>query len=366
MPRRIKDSTPLQDGFRIPGEYEPRLGSFIIWPEKGFEFRNGGKNAQKVCVTVAEAIADFEECTVICSADAYEDCRARLSDRVRVVEMTTNAAWTQDKGVFYVINDKGEMRGVHFGFNAYGGLEEGLYFPWNYDQQFGEKLFQLDKLDYYDARHFILEGGATQVDGEGTIILTDQCNLNPNRNGNMSRKEVERNCKQYLGLEKVIWIKRGMLFDETDGHIDDICFFVRPGVIALSWTDDENHPQYSVFKEAYDVLSNATDAKGRKFEIHKIHIPDIMYISKDENETFDIVESAAPREENQPLAVTYINGYFVEGGYLVPQFGDSMDEVAVKKYQELMPERKVIGLPTREWSLSGGNIHCMTLQQPRP
>ncbi|GIN19502.1 MAG TPA: agmatine deiminase [Bacillus bacterium] len=366
MARTIKDSTPKKDGFRIPGEFEPHKGSIIIWPEKGFAFRNGGKPAQEVAVIVANTIAEYEEMTVICSAAQYENARARLSEKVRVVEMSTNESWVQDKGAFYVINDKGEMRGVQFGFNAYGGLEEGLYFPWDLDQQFAQKLFELENIDSYDAKHFILEGGATQVDGEGTIILTEQCNLNPNRNGDMSKEEVERNCKEYLGLDKVIWLERGMLYDETDGHVDDILFFIKPGVIALSWVDDVNHPQYPVFKEAYDVLSKETDAKGRKFEIHKIHIPEVIHITEEENKGFDIAADAAPREPNQPLAVTYINGYFVNGGFLVPQFNDPRDEEAVRKLQELMPDRKVIGLPTKEWSLSGGNIHCMTMVQPRP
>lgn len=361
---RITTSTAKDDGFRIPGEFEPHKGSYIIWPEKGFAFRNGGKPAQEVCVSVADTIAEFEDMTVICSAAQYENARARLSDKVRVVEISTNESWVQDKGAFFVVNDKGETRGVHFGFNAYGGLCAGLYFPWDLDRQFGQKLFEMENLDYYDARHFILEGGATQVDGEGTIILTEQCNLNPNRNEGMSKEEVEMNCKEHLGIEKVIWIKRGMLFDETDGHIDDICFFVRPGVVALSWVEDEDHPQYPVFKEALDILLTEKDAKGRNLEVHKIHIPNIIYITEEENLGFDIVANTTPHKTEQPLAVTYINGYFINNGFLVPQFNDPMDSVAIKRYQEIMPDRKVIGLPTREWSLSGGNIHCMTLARP--
>lgn len=364
MVKKINDKTPKDDGYRVPGEFETHKGSIIIWPEKGFTFRNGGKPAQETAVTVANKIAEFEEMTVICSAEQYENARARLNEQVRVIEMSTNESWVQDKGAFYLINDNGGIRGVQFGFNAYGGLNEGLYFPWDLDMQFAQKLFELDNIDFYNASDFVLEGGATQVDGEGTIILTEQCNLNPNRNGDMSKKEVEEYCKSYLGLEKVIWLKNGMLFDETDGHVDDVLFFVRPGVIALSWVDDENHPQYPIFKEAYDILSEERDAKGREFEIHKIRIPDVVHITKEESEGFDIVEHAAPREENQPLAVTYINGYFVNNGFLVPMYNDVRDQEAIDKLQRLMPEREVIGLPTKEWSLGGGNIHCMTMVIP--
>ena len=151
-----------------------------------------------------------------------------------------------------------------------------------------------------------------------------------------------------------------------EGHIDDVCFFVRPGVLALSWTDDEDNPQYPNLKAAYDVLSEATDAKGRTFEIHKIPIPGIIRISEEESAGVDLCKDAASREADLPLAITYINSYFVNGGLLVPQYGDPMDQVACDMFAELMPDREIIKIYTREWSLCGGNIHCMALQQPDP
>lgn len=182
-----------------------------------------------------------------------------------MVEMTIDDAWAQDKGPFYVVNDKGDMRGVTWGWNAYGGLEGGLYFPWKRDQEFATKLLDLENYDAYDATKMVFEGGAMQIDGEGTLIVTENSVLNHNRNPHLTKEEAEWYFKEYMGLEKVIWLKDGMAFDETDGHIDDVCFFVRPGVLALSWTDDEDNPQYPNLKAAYDVLSEATDAKGRTF-----------------------------------------------------------------------------------------------------
>ena len=135
-------STPKKDGFRMPGEFEPRKQDFLIWPERQDTWRMGGKPAQAVLVEVAREIIKHEPLTVFCSASQYENARARLPEEVRVAEMTIDDAWAQDKGPCYVVNDKGEMRGVSWGWNAYGGLEGGLYFPWNRDQEFSEKLAQ--------------------------------------------------------------------------------------------------------------------------------------------------------------------------------------------------------------------------------
>lgn len=361
---RTLTSTPKQDGFRMPGEFEPRAQDFLIWPERQDTWRLGGKPAQAALVDVAKEIVKREKLTVFCSAEQYENARARLPHEVRVVEMTIDDAWAQDKGPAFVVNDEGEIRGVHWGWNAYGGLEEGLYFPWKRDQQFGEKLLDLEDIDRYDATGFVFEGGAEQVDGDGTLIVTENSVLNRNRNPHLTKAQVEEYFTQYMNLEKIIWLEDGMAFDETDGHIDDICFFVRPGEICLSWTDDEDNPQYQNLTAAYDVLSQATDAKGRRLTIHKIPIPEVMYISEEENAGIDIAADAASRESGLPLAVTYINSYFVNGGLLVPQFGDPMDDVACQMFAEIMPDREIVKIYTREWSLAGGNIHCMALQQP--
>ena len=363
---RTIHSTPKRDGFRMPGEFEPRRQDFLIWPERTDTWRNGGKPAQQVLVDVAKEIIKYDKLTVFCSSGQYENARARLPEAVRVVEMTTDDAWAQDKGPFYVINDKGEMRGVTWGWNAYGGLEGGLYFPWKYDSEFAAKLLDLEDYDRYDARNMVLEGGATQVDGQGTLIITENSVLNRNRNPHMTREQVEEYLKEYMNLEKIIWLKDGMAFDETDGHVDDVCFFVRPGVVALSWTDDVNSPHYKPLKAAYDILSSETDARGRRLEIHKIPLPGILHITEEENAGIDISEAAASRAAGLPLAVTYINCYFMNHALLVPQYGDSMDQIACDLYARLMPDREIIKIWTREWSLCGGNIHCMALQQPDP
>src|SRR5699024_5962152 len=132
-----------------------------------------------------------EEMTVICSAEQYENARARLNEQVRVIEMSTNESWVQDKGAFYLINDNGGIRGVQFGFNGYGGVNEGLYFPWDLDMQVVEKLCELVDVASYQGSECVWEGGVIQVEGTGTIVINEQCRLNPNRKGEMCKKEVE-------------------------------------------------------------------------------------------------------------------------------------------------------------------------------
>ena len=195
----ITDSTPKQDGYRMPGEFEPRKQDFLIWPERQDTWRNGGKPAQAVLVEVAKEIIKHEPLTVFCSADQYENARTRLPEGVRVVEMTIDDAWAQDKGPFYVVNDKGDMRGVTWGWNAYGGLEGGLYFPWKRDQEFATKLLDLENYDAYDATKMVFEGGAMQIDGEGTLIVTENSVLNHNRNPHFTKEEAEWYFKEYMG-----------------------------------------------------------------------------------------------------------------------------------------------------------------------
>ncbi|MFC7392217.1 agmatine deiminase [Scopulibacillus cellulosilyticus] len=359
-------STPKQDGFRMPGEFEPHKGTWMLWPERTDTWRLGAKPAQKAFINVASSIAKFEPVTLCVNANQFEHVRELAPESVRVIEISSNDAWMRDIGPTFVKNDKGEIRGIDWGFNAWGGLEKGLYFPWNMDTYVKQKVLEIEQVDRYDAQDFILEGGSITVDGEGTLITTEQCLLNGNRNPQLTKEQVEEKLKDYLNVEKIIWIKDGMLDDETDGHVDEVVFFVRPGVVALSWTDDENDPQYPVLNAAYEVLKEATDAKGRKLEIHKIHIPKQIEMTEEESEGIDVARGSFGRNTGTKLACTYINCYICNGGVIIPAFEDPRDKEALQQMQALFPDREVVQVNTREIALGGGNIHCITQQQPQP
>lgn len=359
------DSTPKQDGYRMPGEFEPHKGVYILWPQRPDNWRNGGKPAQKTFVNVAKAISEFEHVTVGVNDDQYANARTMLPDNVEVVEMSNDDSWVRDCGATFVINDKGDMRGVDWTFNSWGGLVDGLYFPWDKDDRVAQKMTELEHVDRYRLDDFVLEGGSIHVDGEGTLIATEECLLSKGRNPQLSKEQIEEVLKEHLNLEKVIWLKKGIYLDETNGHVDNIANFVKPGEIALAWTDDKNDPQYAISKENLDILENATDAKGRKIKVDKLYLPKPITITKEESEGVDAVDGTLPRTEGERLAASYVNYYTANGGIVFPLFNDPADEKAKATLQALYPDRKVVGVPAREVLLGGGNVHCITQQVPR-
>jgi agmatine deiminase len=252
---------------------------------------------------------------------------------------------------------------VDWDFNAWGGLLGGLYFPWDLDDMVARKVAEMERVDRYKAP-IVLEGGSIHVDGEGTFLTTSECLLNENRNPDRTKEELEGILADYLNVSKFIWLNRGIYNDETNGHVDNICCFLRPGVVALAWTDDKSDPQYDISHENYEILTSDTDAKGRKLEVHKIHLPNPILITKEESEGVDAIEGTLPREEGDRLAASYVNFYFTNGGAVVPMFNDPHDAQVLDQLQKLVPERKVVGVYAREILLGGGNIHCITQQQP--
>ena len=358
------DSTPKKDGFRMPGEFEPHQGVYMLWPQRPDNWRNGGKPAQKTFAKVAETISEFEHVTVGVNDDQYANARHLLADDVEVVEISSNDAWMRDCGATFVKNDRGGLRAVDWTFNSWGGLEDGLYFPWDKDDRVAQKMAELEHVDRYRLNDFVLEGGSIHVDGEGTLITTEECLLSQGRNPQLSKEQIEEVLKQNLNLEKVIWLKKGIYLDETNGHVDNIANFVKPGVVALAWTDDKTDPQYEISKENLDILERTTDAKGRKLKVVKLLVPKPVLITQEESEGVDAVDGTLPRTEGERLAASYVNYYTANSGIVFPLFDDPMDKVAKKTLGELYPDRKVVGVPAREILLGGGNIHCITQQIP--
>ncbi|HET6497620.1 MAG TPA: agmatine deiminase [Coriobacteriia bacterium] len=358
------ESTPHADGFRMPAEWEPHAATWMLWPQRSDNWRNGAKPAQKAWVEVASALARFEPVIVGVNSDQWENARAMLPDHIRVVEMANDDSWMRDIGPTFVVNDEGNVRMVHWHFNAWGGLYDGLYFPWDQDELVPRKMAEIAGIDRYRAP-LVMEGGSIHVDGEGTVITTEECLLSPGRNPEMSREQIEQHVRDYLGVEKVIWLKRGIDPEETNGHVDDVACFVRPGVVLAGCTDDASDWRHEVLAENLEILRSATDAKGRALEVHTMPMPTTLTYTAEEVAGIDAVEGTIPREAGDEIPASYINFYLCNGGLLVPLFGDVYDEPALAALRELFPERKVVGFAGREIVLGGGNIHCITQQQPR-
>lgn len=360
---RIVDSTPKADGFRMPAEWEAQCNCWMVWPERPDNWRLGGKPAQEAFSRVAEAICEHEPLTMVVSANQYMNAREQLPGDVREVEMTTDDSWMRDTGPTFVVNDHGEIRGVDWRFNAWGGLEGGLYFPWDHDDLVARKVLELEGVPMYHA-DFVLEGGSIDVDGQGTVLTTEECLLNHNRNPELSKEQIEHNLLEYLGADKVIWLPRGVYLDETDGHVDNFCRFAAPGVVMLTWTDDQDDPQWEISNEALRVLESTTDARGRKLEVIKLHQPGPIYITAQEAAGVDHIAGVQPRVEGERLAGSYVNSFIGNGVVVLPVFDDVHDEDAVLAYKQLFPEREVVTVPGREILLGGGNVHCITQQEP--
>ncbi len=359
------DSTPKKDGFYMPGEFEPHEKTFMIWPERTDNWRLGGKPAQEAFVNVAKAISKFEPVTMLVSKNQYENACNLLPDDVRVIEMSNDDSWVRDCGPTYVKNNGGIIRGVDWEFNAWGGLIDGLYFPWDQDDKIAGKVCRIEEKDSYRTDDFVLEGGSIHVDGDGTCYTTEECLLSEGRNPHMSKEEIEEVLKEYLNVEKIVWLKKGIYNDETNGHVDNILCVVKPGVVMLAWTEDENDPQYEISKENLEILENTTDAKGRKIEVIKLMLPKPILITDEESGGVDAVLGTLPRCEGDRLAASYVNFYICNGGVVYPTFNDANDELAKETLQKAFPDRKIVGVPAREILLGGGNIHCITQQQPK-
>jgi agmatine deiminase len=360
---RTLSSTPRRDGYRMPAEFEPHQGCWMLWPERPDNWRLGAKPAQQAFATVAAAIAGSEPVTVGVSAAQYDNARRRLPPAVRVVEISSDDAWMRDVGPTFVVNGRGGLRGVDWMFNAWGGLDGGIYFPWDRDEAVAQKVIEIEGCQRYRAP-FVLEGGSIHVDGQGTLITTEECLLNRNRNPHLTRGDIEGLLQRYLGVESIVWLGKGVHLDETDGHVDNLCAFVRPGEVVLTWTDDRRDPQYEISRDAWERLQQARDARGRRFKVHKLVQPGPLYMTKAEAEGIDSAEGSQPREAGSRLAGSYVNFYVGNSRVVVPLLDPKRDATALRKLKALFPKREVLGVPGREILLGGGNIHCITQQVP--
>jgi agmatine deiminase len=349
----------------MPAEFDRHAGCWMLWPERTDNWRGGAKPAQAAFTKVAAAIASGEPVTVGVSAAQFQNARLRLPPAIRVVEITGNDAWIRDTGPTMLVDAKGRRRGVDWIFNAWGGLRGGLYFPWDHDDEVAQKVLEIEGVDRYRAT-FVLEGGAIHVDGQGTCLTTEECLLNPNRNPRMSRRDIEAELERYLGVTRIIWLGKGVYGDETDGHIDELACFTSPGVVALTWTEDRDDPQYDISRDAYDRLRSARDARGRELTVHKIHQPGPLYMTAAEAADVDYRPASRPRRAGDRLPASYINFYVANKCVVMPLFDKRRDAAAMRSLRRLFPTRRVLGVDTREVLLGGGNIHCITQQIPKP
>ena len=366
--RLSKKTNPSDDGFRMPFEGEEHKATVILLPFRSDTWRNKGKPARENFKEVILAIAKHEKVIVGIHPLIYDEVIEdyRWLNNVEPIKIRYNDSWARDNMSLYV-SDSHRIRGVDFRFNAWGGDYDGLYKNYQDDDRLSSVFDKKYKISDYRYPTFVFEGGAIAVDGRGTAIVTEACLLSPGRNPTLRKEEIEEVLKEGLGLEKIIWIPHGIYQDETDEHADNMVAFAKPGVLALAWCDDPSDPQYEYCQQAYQVLANARDAKGKPFKIVKIPLPNPpLTLSKDEAKGIasNLVTEAKPRQEGDRLSASYANFYQGKKFVILPAFGVKEDKMAYDIFSQLFPKKKIHQINTREILLGGGNIHCITMQIP--
>lgn len=348
--------------FYMPGEWAAQDAVWMIWPHRPDNWREQAGPAQATFAKLAEAIAVATPVYMAVPEQDMPKAKAILPAQITLVAIDSDDAWARDTGPTIVLNNQGARAGISWVFNAWGGEQEGLYESWDKDQLMAGAMLHELGISQQD-NTLILEGGSIHVDGEGTLLTTAECLLNKNRNPDLSQADIEQALAESLGVTHFIWLPLGVHLDETDGHIDNMACFARPGEVILHWTDDAADPQHARSQAAYKVLSEARDAQGRALKIWKLPQPGPLYITEQEAAGVQ-AGPAIPRVAGERMAGSYVNFLITNHRLIFPLLDPNTDGEAQTILEAIFPELEVVGIPAREILLGGGNIHCITQQIP--
>lgn len=335
-------ATPTFNGLRMPAEWDPHAGTWIAWPCRESLWGDRLLHARVVHAAVARAVAAFEPVTMLTRPEDRAEAAFACGRAVKIVPMALDDSWLRDTGPSFLTDGQGGVAGVHWTFNGWGGR----YRPHDTDARLGAEILRLVGARIYESQ-LVLEGGAIHVDGDGTLMATEQCLLNENRNPMFDVKEVEEHLIFQLGVRKIVWLGEGLTDDETDGHIDNIAAFAGPGRVLLATCADPDDPDHAILEDNRNRLLHERDAHGRPFEIIDLPLP---------------TRPEHPRGGR--LVASYINFYLVNGGVIAPAFGDPNDSVAAEILKRAFPDRQVVQVAASDLIYGGGGIHCITQQQP--
>ena len=356
MSARVKtfSGTPAEHGYTFPPEWAPHAATWISWPRpEGISFPGFYHRAIVDVARVVGAISRFEPvCLNVPNANYERIVKNTLRaagtrlPKVRVFHIPTNECWTRDHGPAFVQRTRRgavQTAVVDWGFNAWGGK----YPPWDADDAVPTRVAAALGLPVF-RNDLVIEGGAVDVNGEGTVLTTTSCLLHKNRNPGVSKAEIEASLKAYYGQRHVVWLGEGIAGDDTDGHVDDLARFIDARTIVTAVETDPTDANYQVLRDNRGRLDRARDAAGRPFTVIELPMPKAVVF------------------EGQRLPATYVNFLFVNGGLLVPTFGDRVrDRQALARLQQALPSRRVVGVDCRALIWGLGAIHCLTQQQPR-
>ena len=362
---KILRKTPAQLGYTFPPEWHPHAGTWFSWPRpEGISFPGKYHTVPENLARIIREIQSREQVHINVPNANYEwIVRQTLKEfsphgarNVFFHHIKTNESWCRDHGPAFVVKARrvakpqaarrsaaaNRVAVVDWGFNAWGGK----YPPYEDDDQVPTRVAEELKVPVFYPG-VVMEGGAVDFNGRGTVMTTESCLLNKNRNPKLSKKRIEQYLKDFYGQKHVIWLGDGIAGDDTDGHIDDLARFISPTKIASVVEEDPRDENYKVLRENLRRLEGLRDQDGRAFEIIKMPMP------------------RAVVHDGQRLPASYANFYFVNGACLVPTYRDRNDRRAVRILQENLPKHEVIGIDCVELIWGLGAIHCLTQQQPR-
>jgi agmatine deiminase len=314
----------------------------MAWPDREDLWGESLAQTKQGYVAVAQAIAAFEPVTLIAAPGSAREAARLCGPRVEILALQIDDAWVRDSGPAFLVGDDGSRAATAWRFNAWGGKFE----RYAEDAQLGERLCARLGLPLYRSS-LHLEGGALHVDGDGTLLTTESCVLNPNRNPGLTKAEAERELCQALGCSKVIWLPGELdAGDVTDGHVDGLACFARPGLVLMESRTDPDSPRAEILRENRRALRGATDARGRVLEI------------------VEMEDAWEAERQGDAFCISYVNFYVANGGVVMPAYGIPADARARAVVAEAFPDREVVQLDVRKIAIGGGGIHCITQQQP--
>ncbi|MCL6591654.1 MAG: agmatine deiminase family protein [Firmicutes bacterium] len=334
---------PARLGFHLPPEWGPHARTLMAWPVKEALWPEPFADILPAYAAIVQKISEFEPVTVIANPHLVSEAAKFCGHRVEILPVPHNDSWIRDNGPTMVVDESGAVAGIHWGFNAWGGK-----YPAGLDHQVAPQVLHHFGYPYFEAP-LVMEGGSIHVDGAGTLLTTEECLLNPNRNPGLSRSEIEQYLKDYLNVKRIIWLRRGWYGDDTDGHIDNVACFLKPGLVLTQVCSDPSDPNYEISQENLEILRQTSASGDQPFEIITLEQP------------------PAAEYAGQRLTLSYINLYFVNGGVILPVFGGhaaKTDEAALATLKKILPGRRVAAINGTIIARGGGNVHCLTQQIP--
>jgi len=340
-PVRVPVRAPVSDGLHMPAEWEPHAGCLMAWPSNE-EIWPDMAAAEEAYAATARAIAGFEPVTMLTPPARLERVRQALGGGIELQPCELDDSWTRDTAPTFVVDDRGGVAGVDWVFNGWGRF----YTRRPLDETLAQRILEhLDMRRY--ATPFILEGGAFHVDGRGTLLVTEQCMQDPERNSILGKKDLEELFAAYLGVRKVIWLGEGLQGDDTRGHVDIVACFARPGLVLLHSCHDPSDANHGIYKDNLRRLQLARDAEGRELEVVELPQPEVRF-----------------RPEGGRMDLSYVNFYIANGGVVLSRFGDPQDVLALETIKKVFDGRQAVQVDSLALFQGGGGIHCITQQVP--